>query len=194
MVSKELRDRVIEDSGSRCALCRRAGGPLALHHIDPHGPDTYENLIALCPSCHALAYIRDFGPGELRAHAAASRAYQLEIAAAHTLLDAGFAVISGVTGPDAGVDIVAHRLEPGSGDMRTFLAECKGGQTAIGGAEVAAFAAKLSQYAGDFGVIIVTVEPSAEALETARGFGVSIVPIERFAGFIKDLQGNGDSE
>ena len=41
----------------KCGSCEQGGSPLEVHHIIPQkdgGPDTLENAIALCPSCHAI--------------------------------------------------------------------------------------------------------------------------------------------
>ena len=41
----------------KCGRCEKGDSPLEVHHIIPQkddGPDTLENAIALCPSCHAM--------------------------------------------------------------------------------------------------------------------------------------------
>lgn len=57
-ISQKLRREVLTEAGFRCAVptCRQILA-LDLHHIIPvenNGPNTLFNLIALCPTCHAL--------------------------------------------------------------------------------------------------------------------------------------------
>jgi hypothetical protein len=57
-LSQELRQSVLTEAGYRCAVptCRNILA-IDLHHIEEiseSGPDKLSNLIALCPTCHAL--------------------------------------------------------------------------------------------------------------------------------------------
>lgn len=57
-VSPTIRRCILQESGFRCAnpVCRMAL-TLEIHHIEPiseDGGNTQDNLIALCPNCHAL--------------------------------------------------------------------------------------------------------------------------------------------
>jgi hypothetical protein len=191
--SQELRNKVIKDSGGACSICGRVGVPLEVHHIVPiasGGTNTYENLQAVCRSCHVL--MDGFRIELDEAREIASTAYRLETMVTQVLREAGFAVIAGVTGPDAGVDVVAQIAEPGTDALRTLLVECRGGYETISSAEVATFAAKLKQYDGDFGVIVSNEDPTFEALDIARNFGISIISEEQFSEFVRDLQGGND--
>lgn len=54
----DIRRRVLVEAGHRCAIptCRYI--QVEVHHIDPWSNSkshSYENLIALCPNCHARA-------------------------------------------------------------------------------------------------------------------------------------------
>lgn len=52
---RELRAIVIERDQNRCRWCCRDGITLIAHHViafDEDGPDSLENLIAVCRSCH----------------------------------------------------------------------------------------------------------------------------------------------
>jgi hypothetical protein len=67
-ISKSTRLRIIEEAGSRCAVCGH-GSPVVLSHIvafPDGGESTDENLIALCPNCHARADMGEIGLSELR--------------------------------------------------------------------------------------------------------------------------------
>jgi 5-methylcytosine-specific restriction endonuclease McrA len=57
-----IRKQVRLRDGNRCRSCGTDGtdrgngkARLSVHHIDPGGPDTYENLVTLCSPCHAQA-------------------------------------------------------------------------------------------------------------------------------------------
>ena len=53
-----IRRAVYAREGHACALCERTGA-LHLHHIlyrSAGGSNTQDNLIALCPVCHAIAH------------------------------------------------------------------------------------------------------------------------------------------
>lgn len=60
-ISKDTRRRVYRRDGYRCALCddpRR----LQIHHVifrSQGGLETEQNLITLCPRCHALCHGTD---------------------------------------------------------------------------------------------------------------------------------------
>ncbi len=65
-----VRRAVMERAGHRCEKCGRpaqwsdgASNELNLHHhrlYSEGGPDTEENLIALCPPCHQELHLIDF--------------------------------------------------------------------------------------------------------------------------------------
>jgi 5-methylcytosine-specific restriction endonuclease McrA/Holliday junction resolvase len=195
VISEKLRERVIKDSRGVCSICGRVGVPLEIRHIVPiesGGTNAYENLQAVCRSCHVL--VDKLGIEPDRAREIASSAYRLETLAARILRDAGFAVISGVTGPDAGVDVLAQISDPATGELRTLLVECRGGHGPISSTDVAPFAAKLKQYGADFGVIVSNEDPTFEARDTARDFGISIVSEGQFGEFVQSLQGGDDAQ
>lgn len=53
-----IRDRVLEEAGYRCAIPQCSQYPLEVHHIRAWreaAEHRYEDLIALCPTCHARA-------------------------------------------------------------------------------------------------------------------------------------------
>jgi len=54
-LTPKVRRAIIERDGRRCAVCK-SGGRLEVHHIDPgiEEPNSFENLITLCPRCHAV--------------------------------------------------------------------------------------------------------------------------------------------
>ncbi len=66
----DVRSRVLHEAGYRCAnpACRY---PITLdrHHLIPHsegGPDSADNLIAICPNCHADHHSGKIPPASLR--------------------------------------------------------------------------------------------------------------------------------
>lgn len=51
------RSKAIEYYGYRCEVCGVIEGMLVVHHINgDHYDDRIENLVVLCPSCHARAH------------------------------------------------------------------------------------------------------------------------------------------
>lgn len=57
-IPMEVRRQILHEAGYRCAnpACRMVLA-MNLHHLDPvsqGGSNTFDNLIALCPNCHAL--------------------------------------------------------------------------------------------------------------------------------------------
>lgn len=66
VISKDLRDQILSSYNYSCKVCGCTNTKLDLHHIIPRkqsGPNTLENLIPLCPSCHKKA---DLGPERLK--------------------------------------------------------------------------------------------------------------------------------
>ena len=54
-LDENIRRAVILRDGCRCRECGKSNTVLEVHHIKPrrfHGPDTLDNLIALCRKCH----------------------------------------------------------------------------------------------------------------------------------------------
>jgi hypothetical protein len=55
-IPAELKRRVLMEAGHRCAIPTCRSVPVELAHIEPWArirDHTFENLIALCPTCHA---------------------------------------------------------------------------------------------------------------------------------------------
>ncbi len=58
-ISMEIQRKVKVEAGHRCAIPTCKQIPVELHHIVPQsqgGEDTFENLIVLCPNCHARVH------------------------------------------------------------------------------------------------------------------------------------------
>jgi hypothetical protein len=55
-IPKTVRDKVLVDAMHRCCLCPEHQEVVDLHHVVPiseDGPNTEDNLMAVCPTCHA---------------------------------------------------------------------------------------------------------------------------------------------
>jgi len=55
-IPKDVRNQVLVDAMHRCCLCPEHHDVTDLHHVVPiseGGPNTEENLMAVCPTCHA---------------------------------------------------------------------------------------------------------------------------------------------
>jgi HNH endonuclease len=67
----DVRVQVLHEAGYRCGnpICRMVL-TLDVHHLDPvsdGGPDTADNLLALCPNCHSLHHRGVIPKASLRA-------------------------------------------------------------------------------------------------------------------------------
>jgi len=68
---KEIKDRLLVDAMHRCCLCPQHEDVTDIHHIVPiseDGPNTEDNLMVVCPTCHAKIHrIRGrYTPEQLR--------------------------------------------------------------------------------------------------------------------------------
>ncbi len=67
-IPKDIRNQVLVDAMHRCCLCPEHHDVVDLHHvvlISEGGPNTEENLMAVCPTCHAKIHrIRNRYPVE----------------------------------------------------------------------------------------------------------------------------------
>ena len=55
-IPKAIRDKLLVDAMHRCCLCPEHHDVTDLHHIVPiseGGPNTEDNLMVICPTCHA---------------------------------------------------------------------------------------------------------------------------------------------
>lgn len=70
-IPKAVRNKVLVDAMHRCCLCPEHHDVTDLHHIVPiseDGPNTDDNLMVICPTCHAKIHrIRNrYTPEQLR--------------------------------------------------------------------------------------------------------------------------------
>jgi len=70
-IPKDIRDRLLVDAMHRCCLCPQHEDITDIHHIVPineKGPNTEENLMVVCPTCHAKIHRirRMYTPEQLR--------------------------------------------------------------------------------------------------------------------------------
>ncbi|HET7345600.1 MAG TPA: HNH endonuclease [Nitrososphaeraceae archaeon] len=52
-----LRYQVLKRDNYTCQYCKKHFETLDVHHIIPYrkgGPDTLDNLVSLCPTCHKI--------------------------------------------------------------------------------------------------------------------------------------------
>ncbi len=55
-IAEKIRDKLLVDAMHRCCLCPQHENIADIHHIVPiseKGPDTEDNLMVVCPTCHA---------------------------------------------------------------------------------------------------------------------------------------------
>lgn len=65
--SYKLKARLLQDSNSKCAFCDfNDAGLLEFHHIDNNRTNTiFENLIAVCPTCHSKITYNEISRAEV---------------------------------------------------------------------------------------------------------------------------------
>ncbi len=174
IISESVREECLAASDWRCSVCGREGVPLGLRHIAQLAASEYndaKNLQVVCRSCHAM--LDRHGMEAVRAGKIAKGGYQLELLACETLRHAGYTVMSGATGPDAGVDLVAKTEV--AGYVLTLLVECKWRRRGIVARDVSKFAAKVNQYRASKGLIVTNRQPTASAIDVAQSFGIAIM-------------------
>jgi predicted Mrr-cat superfamily restriction endonuclease len=145
-------------------------------HITPlsaGGTDGPENLVAACPSCNALSFYQNLTGDDLRRTAAGG--FKLETETVEAFRNAGFAVVSGITGPDAGIDILASRSIPGTGKSIAILIECKWRLEMLWAEDIGRFTQKIRDYKATTGIIVTSAPTTPAAAELAEQRGVSVV-------------------
>ncbi len=70
-IPKKVRDKLLVEAMHRCCMCPEHHDLTQLHHIEPiseGGPDTEDNLMAVCGTCHDKIHRRDrsYSPEQLR--------------------------------------------------------------------------------------------------------------------------------
>ena len=70
-IPKAVKDRLLVEAMHRCCLCPEHHDMTDVHHIVPiseEGPNTAENLMAVCPTCHAKIhrFPNHYNPTQLR--------------------------------------------------------------------------------------------------------------------------------
>ena len=188
-ITQETREQVLTRSGHRCAMCGRASN-LEISHLVPlseGGDSSVDNLLALCRSCH---FALDSNPTtsieELRAQRSA--AYEFEQLVVEVFHRLGFGVLSGATGPDAGVDIVARRPDPVSGGSTLYIIECKSSRRPLTREQIERFAAKASQYRATSGILITDAQLTPAAADAARSSVVKVFNIAELDRLAADLE------
>jgi cell division protein FtsZ len=182
-----------------CCFCGRTDVPLEAYDTglipggsgSPVGTATrLGNLITVCRSCHRAIDVRARGRSLDVLREEAKGAYGLERVVVKALRDAGWAVISGVTGPDGAVEVVGHLVEASSGKQSSILVQCRWNETSeVGESEVDGFARKMEHYGSCPGIVVSNRAASGEARVAADGLGVQIVTPEEFMQLIDRVGG-----
>jgi HJR/Mrr/RecB family endonuclease len=174
-------------------MCGRPGSSenLDINHITPlseGGETDLENLIVLCRSCHAQVYHGRYPAAKLREYA--KRTYGFEQTVAEIFSRAGFAVLTGATGPDAGVDVIAQKAVTTGERPVSFVIQCKWSDKGrLRVEDVSAFAAKLSSYGNRTGILVTNAIPTAKVAKIARELGVHILDVNALAKFVQESIG-----
>lgn len=187
-ITQQIREQVLRRSDNRCAICGRPSD-LEIAHIVPlseGGNNSADNLLALCRSCH---FALDSNPTtsieELRQRRSA--AYKFENLVADVFHRFGFAVLSGATGPDAGVDLVARRADP-LGGSKLYIIECKSSRRPLTREQIERFAEKASQYGAASGILVTDAQLTPSAAETAHSQAVMVLTIDELDRLAAELE------
>lgn len=194
MISRKAREQAIKRAGGACEMCGRRSLDLDVVHLVPlsgGGTDALGNLRALCRSCHVLAH-RARVPTSALAHQA-QRSRRFEELVVDVLREAGLAVLSGATGPDAGLDVVAYGTEPGTGRPISIMIECKSQARPINTAQVHCFAAKAKNYGSTYAIVVTDSRPTRPAKEAAERLGLSVLDVRELREFAYRLIGKASS-
>lgn len=162
MINKELKEKVLNKSNYECSICGRTGVPLDLYHVKPisaGGLNTEENLRPICRSCNVAVERMDYNKDFNIKAKEAKEAYGLEKKVKDILRLYDFMVISDVTGPDAGVDLVVKSYDKIKKRSVTTLIECKSTSN-ISKEEINAFTEKCHDFNGDFGIMVTKLKQS----------------------------------
>jgi hypothetical protein len=187
MITDKMKKEALSRSGGICSICGRRNVPLEFDHIIPlsqGGKDTLSNTRVVCRSCHiSVFYLKDIEYLKRKARGA----YALEERVSKILKDNGLTVVSGATGPDAGVDILAYGIAAKTKKMFTLLIECKWKTTPLRPDEVADFAAKFRDYNSQFAIIVSNVAPTPKSRGMANQFGLRIINEDEVEHLVRQL-------
>jgi HJR/Mrr/RecB family endonuclease len=186
-----LRKQLYERAKGHCEICGRKSSYLDIEHLHVRAATetaTLENLLLVCASCNQR--LRDPGQESIRSiKAGAMQAYEFERAVVAALGRRGFALLTEVTGSDAGVDIVARRQDPETGERFSVVVQCKSTQRPIAAADLVTLAEKRSAYRGDVALLVVNQAPSARALALAKRLGIRLTTLAEVDALASSLTG-----
>jgi|SRR5579875_1461904 len=178
-----VKQQALARADGRCEVCERTTEALHIMHFVPKalgGDDSLANLKVVCASCNLS--LADNDPEiRRRAMSSASEAYRLERAVAGTLQEMGYGVLSNVTGPDAGIDLIIGKQDPGSGHRTTILVECKSSSRPVTAADIELFARKCREFGGSRGLVVVNTAVTADVKGRAEQLGLTISNLEDLA-------------
>lgn len=187
-IAQPIREEVIRRSHGSCAVCGRDTTELQIDHILPvsaGGDDSFDNLQAVCPSCH-VALHREGSQPLAKLRASASKAYEFERAVADIFGQMGYAVMRGATGPDGGVDIAMRKTIGGIPTL--ILVECKYTVKPLSVSQISDFYKKVQQYRGNVGIIVTNRSPTAAALAEAKRTQVRTVTLDDLKALASDME------
>lgn len=114
-IPKNIRERLIKDSGGKCPVCGAENVPLEIHHIIPitrGGTRTPEKLTVLCANCHRSMHRSGFSEIEFSHYL-----YQL-LQTSSIFTDI---LIDALVSPYLRADIIAKSVQ----NRKSILIECK---------------------------------------------------------------------
>jgi HJR/Mrr/RecB family endonuclease len=117
------------------------------------------------------------------------QAYAFERAVVAALGRLGFGLLTELSGPDAGVDIVARRQNPKTRERVSVVVQCKSTQRPLSTADLETLADKRATYRGDAVLLVVNQPPSAHALAQAKRLDIRVTTLDELDALASSLWG-----
>lgn len=190
-ISSAIKKELFARARGRCEICGRKSDAFETSHILPltaGGTDAIVNLRMVCPSCNHRIHGTAHENIQAIKHSA-SEAYRFERAVANAFGQLGYAVLSEVTGPDGGVDLIARRQYPDSNQRVSIVVECRYASKPVSAAQIRTFASKFEQYRGDLGLIVTNRGVSSQAMRLAMRLGIRITTLDKLDEILSALSG-----
>lgn len=190
---QSTREEVVRRSGGRCAICGRLTNELQIDHILPlmeGGSNSLDNLRAVCPSCNVAIHRQPTTVDDLIRQQEGG--YRFERLVSDTLGRLGYALLTGATGSDAGVDLVARKVDPSTGKPISIVIQCKYSERPLSKAQVDEFGRKFEQYGANMGVVVTNQRVSASVRSAAERWRVKVLSMDELASVAANLMGQHD--
>jgi hypothetical protein len=187
-IVQATQTEVLTRSGGRCSVCGRITSELQIDHIRPlseGGDNSPENLRAVCASCNVAVHRQP----ELSDNLTRKReeAYHFERLVSDALGRLGYALLTGATGPDAGMDLVARKIDPSTGEPISIVIQCKYSERPLSVSQVNEFGRKYEQYGTNLGVVVTNRRVNARVRSAAKKWRVKVLSVDELTSVAASL-------